>query len=234
MNLENVLTPKKNNSVDFDLDEFDFKPLTSGLGFSHRQKTTTEIRPAFADRPVVREMPVVARPQTPMKKDMNVYQNDLSIFYGETQHIAKPADELNIKPEKIYRTASKAYRIVAYIFDMGILTSVLSVMLMFMARATGMEVMEAWAQYPDEITPLIVTLFCGFYVLYFSVSEKTGSTMGKAMMNIRVVNTDNRSQDFMTLVMRSIITLVNFASLGLFSYFDLQNKATNSKVIKAD
>ncbi len=233
MNLENVPSTKKNAaSVDFDLDEFDFKPITSGLGFSHQQKTTTEIKPAFAERQVIREAPAVSRPQPTPKKEMNVYQNDLSIFYGESQPVVQSAPVKEIPTEKIHRTASKVDRIVAYILDLGILGSVLSVMLMFMSRATEMEIMEAWAQYPNEITPLILTLFCGFYILYFSISEKTGATMGKTMMNIRVVNSENRSHEFMTLVLRSLITLANFASLGLFSYFDLQNKATSSKVIK--
>lgn len=235
MNLETVASSeKKNSSVDLDLDEFDFKPITSGLGFSHQQKMTTEIRPAFADKQVVRDTPMAARAQTAPKKEMNVYQNDLSLFYGQSEHIVKNIPAVEEKPEKIYRTAAKKERIVAYILDLGILTSVLSVMLVFMARATGMEIMDAWAQYPNDITPLVATLFCGFYLLYFSISEKSGATMGKSMMNIRVVNSENRPQDFMALFVRSLITLANFASLGLFSYFDLQNKATSSRVIKAN
>ncbi len=231
MNLESTSSPKKTPSaLDLELDDFDFKPITSGLGFSHQQKTS-EIKPAFAERNApVREAPV-ARTQPVMKKEMNVYQNDLSLFYGQSEAVnATPVVEE--KPEKVYRLASKTDRIVAYIFDMGLLCSVLSVMLMFMSKATGMEVMEAWAQYPDEITPLVATLFCGFYLLYFAIGEKTGSTMGKSLMNIRIVDMDNKNQNFMTLLVRSFITLINFASIGLFSYFDLQNKATNSKMIK--
>ncbi len=233
MNLDNSSAPKKISPIqDLDLEEFDFKPITSGLGFSHQQKVTTEVKPVFVDRPV-REVPAT-RTQPQLKKEMNVYQNDLSLFYGQSEQMAKPAPEVQEKTEKIYRLATKADRVVAYVFDMGILISVLSVMLVFMARATGMELMDAWAQYPDDITPLVATLFCGFYILYFSISEKSGATIGKSMMNIRVVDFANKRQNFMTLVLRTLITLLNFASLGLFSYFDLQNKATNSKVIKVD
>jgi hypothetical protein len=234
MNLDTLSSKKITPPVDFDLDEFDFKPITSGLGFSNQQKTTTEIKPAFAERTVVRDMPMTARPQVTPKKEMNVYQNDLSLFYGQTEQVSKAAPSIEIKSEKVYRTAGRIDRTVAYVLDLGILLSVLSVMLMMMSRAMGMEIMEAWAQYPNEITPLILTLFCGFYILYFPISEKTGATMGKSLMNIRVVDQDNRSQNFMTLIMRTLITLMNFASLGLFSYFDLQNKATSSRVIKAD
>ncbi len=235
MNLESSSSPKKTTpALDLDLEDFDFKPITSGLGFSHQQKTS-EIKPVFTERVIpVREMPA-ARPQPVQapKKEMNVYQNDLSLFYGQSE-TNRPAPIVEEKPEKVYRVAAKADRIVAYILDMAILLSIMSVMLMFMAKATGMEIMDAWAQYPDEITPLVMTLFFGFYLLYFSIGEKTGATMGKSLMNIRVVNMENRNQEFMTLVARSFITLMNFASIGLFSYFDLQNKATNSKVIKAD
>jgi uncharacterized RDD family membrane protein YckC len=233
MNLESVKNSKNTPpAIDLELDEFDFKPITSGLGFNQNQKTT-EVKPAFVERPMpVRETkPVRTAPVA--RQEMNVYQNDLSLFYGQTEQI-KAAPAIEAKPEKIYRTATKIDRVVAYVLDMALITSVLSVMLMFMTRALDMEIMEAWAQYPDEVTPLIVTLFCGFYVLYFAVGEKTGATLGKSLMNIRLVDTDNRNQNFMTLIVRSLITLTNFASLGLFSYFDLQNKATGSKVIKAD
>ncbi len=237
MNLESTSSPKKvSPAVDLDLEDFDFKPLTSGLGFSSQQKTTTEIKPIFVERqvPAVRDIPV-SRPQAQQtKKEMNVYQNDLSLFYGQSEQMMAAIPAREEKIEKVYRMGSRMDRIVAYVLDIGLLASVLSVMLMAMSRATGMEIMEAWAQYPDEITPLIATLTCGFYLLYFSISEKSGATFGKSMMNLRVVDMDNRRQNFMTLLVRSIISLTNFASLGLFSYFDLQNKATGSKVIKAD
>ena len=232
MNLESVKNSKNTPpALDLELDEFDFKPITSGLGFNQNQKIT-EVKPAFVERPMPVRETKPARPAPVTRQEMNVYQNDLSLFYGQTEPKASPIVEE--KPEKIYRTANKIERTVAYVLDLGLLTSVLSIMLMFMANATGMEIMEAWSTYPNEVTPLVITLFSGFYVLYFSIGEKTGATFGKTMMNIRLVNMNNRHQDLMTLVARSLITLANFASLGLFSYFDLQNKVTGSKVIKVD
>lgn len=233
MNLDPASSPKKTPpALDLDLEDFDFKPITSGLGFSHQQKTS-EIKPVFLERSVqTREVPSTRLQQT-VKKDLNVYQNDLSLFYGqaETNRTIPMVEE---KTEKVYRLAATTDRIVAYFLDLGIIFSVMSVTLMFMAKATDMEMMEAWVQYPDEITPLVVTLFCGFYLLYFSIGEKTGATMGKSFMNIKIVTMENKNQTFINLVIRSFITLMNFASIGLFSYFDLQNKATHSKVIKAD
>lgn len=234
MNLETSSSPKKTPAVDLDLEDFDFKPITSGLGFNHA-KTTTEVKPVFLDRPAMPRETTVARPQPqqPVRKEMNVYQNDLSMFYGQTD-VMKVEPVKEEKPEKAYRLASKTERIVAYIMDMALIGSVLSVILMMMSRATDMEILQAWEQYPNEVTPLAITLFCGFYLLYFSISEKTGATLGKSMMNLRIVDQDNRSQNFMILMVRTLISLANFVSLGLFSWFDLQNKVTGSKVIKAE
>jgi uncharacterized RDD family membrane protein YckC len=104
-----------------------------------------------------------------------------------------------------------------------------------MARTISMDLMDVWAQYPNEITPLVLTLFCGFYLIYFSIFEKASqSTLGKNIFSIRVVGINNRPLSMMALVVRSTVSLLNFVSLGLFSWFDLQNKVTSSKVIRID
>lgn len=218
-------------ALDLDLDDFDFKPLTSGLGFSQQPKATTEIKPAFIERPVVARETPVPKPRPVAKMDSVVYQNDLSLFYGQTETL-RPVPEAQPIPEKVYRKANSAERVSAYVLDLALLGSALSFMLVFMARALDMEILEAWSLYPDEVTPLVVTLFCGFYVLYFSISEKTGVTLGKSLFGIRILSMENRPVEFPMLVLRSLVTLVNFASLGLFSYFDLQNRMSDSKVVK--
>jgi uncharacterized RDD family membrane protein YckC len=104
-----------------------------------------------------------------------------------------------------------------------------------MARAADMDLLQAWTEYPHEMTPLAVTLFAGFYIGYFSIFEKSSSsTLGKGLLGIRVVNDENKDQRFIVLILRSIITLANFLSLGLFSWFDLQNKVTGSRIIRND
>lgn len=236
MNLESNPSKKTAPQVvvpsdDFD---FDFKPITSGLGF-HAQKTT-EIKPAFQESmsSIQISQPVIT-PAMSARKDAQVYQNDLSIFYNRDAAINHPAPAVEAKPEKVYRLASKSQRVIAYFLDLGLIASVLGLVLTIMSRLIDVDLMEVWTAYPNEITPLVVTLFCGFYLIYFSIFEKTfTSTMGKSLLNLRVVNLENRTQNFSSLLLRSFISLVNFISLGLFSYFDLQNKVTSSKVIKAD
>jgi len=229
MNLEQIKNQKNNiSTIDEDI-EFNFKPITSGLGF-HPQKNT-EIKPIITERTVV-VSPLQVTPNP--KKEMNVYQNDLSIFYNQVQLPAENSEiEINSSEEKVFATASKTQRVVAYLIDLFLITSILGIVLTVMARTISMDLMEIWTNYPDEITPLFVTLFCGFYLIYFSIFEKANqSTLGKNIFGLRVTNMDNSTLSLGTLLLRSLFSLLNFVSLGLFCYFDLQNKITNSKVIK--
>lgn len=232
MNLDNVQNKNNNLPMNDDLmEDFDFKPITSGLGFHHGK--ATEVKPVFTERTVaVSPMSTPA----PMKKEMNVYQNDLSLFYGHAQNPAPVAAEVEpVVEEKFYHLASKPQRVFAYMLDLLMVAAVLGAVLMIMAKSIDMDLLHVWEQYPHEITPLVVTLFCGFYLIYFAIFEKMGqSTLGKNLFGLRVTGTDNQPLSLTTLIMRSIVGLLNFASLGLFSYFDLQNKVTNSKVIRID
>ncbi len=227
MNLE---TAKNNNNRSPVLDDmdFDFRPITSGLGFHHPQATEP--------KSVVSERKVTNPPLTSFKapkKEMSVYQSDLSLFYGQTQ---TPHPES--KEEKTiitYRPATKAQRIFAYLTDLFLVGSLLSLVLTIMARTISMDLMDVWTKYPNEITPLVLTLFCGFYLIYFSIFEKAGqSTLGKNLFGLRVLSLENKPLTLTTLLLRTSISLLNFVGLGLFSYFDLQNKVTGSKVIRND
>lgn len=234
MNLENVQNKNNNLPVSDEFEDFDFKPITSGLGFHHAK--ATEVKSMFTERTVaVSPMPTSA---PAMKKDMNVYQNDLSLFYGHNQQpVAAPAmmQEMPMMEEKVYRLAGKPQRFFAYVTDLIFIVALLSGVLTVMAETIDMDILAVWEQYPHEITPLVVTLFCGFYLIYFAIFEMaSSSTLGKNLFNLRVTDMQYKPLSLTTLLMRSIVSLLNFASLGLFSYFDLQNKVTNSKVIRKD
>jgi uncharacterized RDD family membrane protein YckC len=229
MNTQQIKNTKTPPPVIDDL-EFDFRPITPGLGFHHQNRN--EVRPQLAERKVAASssIPVVA------KKEMNIYQNDLSLFYGpqakpQAVEVSTPAQ----KEEKSYPVASRRQRIMAYFLDLIFLGSILSLVLTIMARTISLDLREAWFLYPNEMTPLVVTLFVGFYLIYFSIFEKSAnSTIGKDVLGLRVVDEHNRSLSLTYLFFRAFIGLLNFVSLGLFSYFDLQNKVTGSKIIKVN
>ena len=237
MNLESNSSKKPTPKVAIDEIDFDFKPITSGLGF-HSTKTT-EIKPAFSDSSSTGSMPMPmpskpsVQPMAPRKENNQIYQNELSSFYGREAVPQSPVEPVRV--EKIIRTATKSQRVLAYVLDLALVVSTVGLVLTIMARLIDKDLLEIWAAYPNEISPLVVILFTGFYLIYFSIYDKTPqSTLGKNLMNIRVVDLDNKSPSFTMLVFRSFVTLMNFVSLGLFSYFDLQNKIANTKVVKVD
>jgi uncharacterized RDD family membrane protein YckC len=233
MNLESASSKKekKSSTEDISLDDFDFKAITSGLGFHH--SSAQDVKPLLGDRPAM--APVKA---PPIHKEMSVYQNDLSLFYGKAETIepsAIPAihPKTRNKVEKTYLLATKKQRFFAYAMDLFSIAAVLGIVLTVMARTIKMDLVQVWTAFPHEITPLVLILFAGFYVIYFSIFEKApGSTIGKNIFGLRVVNLNNENQNLSALLIRSVITLVNFISLGLFAWFDLQNKITQSKVVK--
>jgi hypothetical protein len=199
MNLESA-APKKGKVVtvqndDLSMDDFDFKPITSGLGFHHSRPQ--EVKPVFTDKAL--PTPVMTprtAPVSPMKKEASVYQNDLSLFYNANSNtaptsMAAPITEsvAEVRLPKTYPRATRTQRTTAYLLDLFVVAGVLSIVLTIMARTISMYLVEVWSAYPHEITPLV-------------------------------------------LVLRSIVTLANFLSLGLFSWFDLQNKITGSKVVR--
>lgn len=238
MNLESNSSKKPTPKVAIDEIDFDFKPITSGLGF-HSTKTT-EIKPAFSESsssggsmPMPMPLKTAVQPMAARKETNQIYQNELSSFYGREAAPQIPVEP--VRAEKIIRTATKSQRVLAYLLDLGLVVSTVGLVLTIMARLIDKDLLEVWSAYPNEISPLVVILFTGFYLIYFSIYDKTPqSTLGKNLLNIRVVDLDNKSPSFTILVFRSFVTLMNFVSLGLFSYFDLQNKIANTKVVKVD
>ncbi len=236
MNLES--TPSKKPALptedDFLMEDFDFKPITSGLGF--HQPKPADVKPVFTERTMPAQTSAGPLPRSAPKKEMTVYQNDLSMFYNQPQnnnHVAQTVVPEAPSIEDSFRVAKRSLRISAYLVDLFFIVSVLAMVVTVMARTINMDLMEVWSAYPQEITPLVVILFTGFYLIYFSVFEKSpGSTIGKNIYSLKVVDSSNGPLSFSALMLRTFITLTNFISLGLFSYFDLQNKVTNSKVIK--
>jgi uncharacterized RDD family membrane protein YckC len=230
MNLDTNSSKKPNVMLASDDIDFDFKPITSGLGF--HQNKTTEIKPTFHESQSS-NMNTIPMPAPMARKENQIYQNELSAFYGRESQAPEPV--VAPKKEKIFRLATKSQRILAYVLDLGLILSSVALVLTIMSRLIEKDLIEVWTTYPNEITPLVLILFTGFYMMYFSIFEKTfQSTIGKNLLGITVVDLDNKNQSFIMLIFRTFISLMNFVSLGLFSYFDLQNKVSNSKVVKAD
>ncbi len=247
MNLEKQNSSKKSPVLSdqeldqFLNDDFEFKPLTSGLGF-HNQAKTIEV--AKTPDPVAKQVSMPKQTSMPRQtqapqtmrshQEMEPFSNDLSMFYGKETLTPVQFPETALKEEVVYKKAASSERVLSYFIDLSFIAALNSMIMVFVAWNVGMDLTELFSIYPDEMTPIAMTLFCGTYLIYFSVFEKTASsTLGKSFLNLRVVTNDQKNATWVTLLMRSIVGLANFISLGLFSYFDLANKVTNTKVVRA-
>jgi len=102
MNLDTNSSKKPLKIMATDDMDFDFKPITSGLGFHN--EATTDIKPLFHEN-----RPSVATPSVPKiklesRKEMNhqIYQNDLAMFYGRETLKNSPIEQQNAKATRLY------------------------------------------------------------------------------------------------------------------------------------
>ncbi len=218
--------------MDFDLENFDFKPITSGLGFHQEPKVEPQEMPK--SNPVRRERTGTSPYQKFETSHESFFPSDLESFYASaskaqiSQKMITPMKE--VAP---LRSADSSTRVAAYILDLALILSAVTLTGLTMTRVLGLSLSEVANRYPNEATPLMLTLFVGYYLIYFSVFEKSEtSTLGKSIFSIRVSAMENEDLTLGKLLIRSSLSLFNFVSLGLFSYYDLQSKMSRSRVVR--
>jgi len=216
-------------SIDDQFEDFDFKPITTGLGFHHQQKVA-EVST------VVREKvptPAFQSFEDTTKREASVYQNDLSLFYQPKETTTDLAQIFSDNTDVSIVSASRGARCLAYGIDLLFISLVSTGLLTAMSLMAGLDPLVAMNDYAHEVTPIVTVIFFGLYFMYFSIFEMVStSTIGKSIMSLKVIDQDGRSPRLVTLMLRTFISILNLASLGLFSYFDLQDKVTATSVVK--
>ena len=66
------------------------------------------------------------------RKENQIYQNELSAFYGRETQTVDPV--VAVKKEKIFRLATKSQRVLAYVLDLGLVLSSVALVLTIMSR----------------------------------------------------------------------------------------------------
>ncbi len=224
--------------ADFDdFDDFDFKPVTKGLGFHHNEKKDAKKynRVSGLERTVERKRS--AAPSTPNDHSTAISKNDLSSFYGDSTPKVEARIEVSALNEKeqskVSRTnsASMISRLLAWSIDFVIVSLLLAVTLAGFFLLLGVEL----SQLSKMVGPFDYAIFGGiffsvFYLSYFSVLDLNG-TIGKNIFGIVVKSEDGRITLGQSLV-RSIITLFSVLFIFFPTLIDLQGKMTRTKVVR--
>lgn len=128
--------------------------------------------------------------------------------------------------------ASLSIRMAAYFVDLSITMMCVGMTILGLFLATK-AVLDINYQIPTyEFKIYASVLFSIYYFLYFSLLEAAGTTLGRSLFNIKVVNLDNGPIKIKASVMRTFLSFISIALLFLPMALDLHSKISSTKVVK--
>lgn len=226
---------------EFDID-FDFKPITDGLGFHHSVKEKKDVeldlksksemlRTDLLKKTLKQESKIISRP---VEKIDTTRVGELAAFYGKEKESKKI--EIKFNEPIIIKSTDKfiVHRAVAFTLDLIILAVAVST-LALLALLLGDVPLSFARQSLSEIDFQVNLFFvCYFiYSLYFSFFDTSRfSTLGKNIMGLQVVNSDSKRLTMAQSYLRANLVLLSSVTLGLLGVLDLQSKLTSSIVKK--
>lgn len=229
---------------EFNLDDFDFKPLNEGLGFHHEERKNG-ILPQSNKR---NQHMSVSRDASSASRTTNLgvsnegitrngleSMNSLSAFYSESQTIEE-APKLKVtdfpKKQKKIVVADSLSQLTAWLIDVAAVTAISAGLLALFVVVSGL----TFTQFYEVIGPNDLAIFGSvsfsiFYLSYFSILDLQ-ATPGKSLMNVKLVREDSKAVLLKDSFLRAFITLISFVTLGLPCLIDFQGKLTDTKIAK--
>lgn len=222
-------------------DDFDFKPLSEGLGFHHgnkRAEVVKEAQKAVADKAAATKVVASTKPshhpfeqhlasKAVLSEPKEFVQSDLSLFYAKTEQTFVE----EVAPEHSVQVASVAIRLSAFAIDL-IVVSALTLFTLFLVEfATGLEILNLSLFVDPLLLSTLLTLFSCYFILYFTLIEKfQGKSIGKELLGLSIL--PSRGHQMTSYFVRSFFTLAGFLSLGLTNLVDLPGKITHTRVVR--
>lgn len=214
--------PKKNSIpvMDFDVEEFDFKPLTKGLGFHHgkdsQPKARTYTKPTH--RPAQRTVtPVSKRTQSTPEISLDL----------PTAKVETPLEK-TVKPKKKIRNARMGVQFTSFVFDLIILFGFQGLLNYSFMKVVNLNNISQFIQF-TWIEQL--AFFCFTYLFYFTVLDLIASP-GKKIFNLRMKSTVSKKVTIDQTLIRSVVSLCSFILLFMPLVFDFQGKLSDTRVIE--
>ena len=235
---------EKDTEIDNLIDNFDFKPITEGLGFHHSLKDEKEIRVDLQKQSKLLKSEFETRTESLQSKSVNLAvaptanMGDLSPFYEtpktiQTKTILTEIFEDEVEDEVVAVEASLNSRFYAWAIDFLVLVSVLTLTfasIIFFAELP-LEVLNIF-MVSSEIPESFLAIFLLFFLFYFTFLDKTEySTLGKRVVGIKVVGTNNENIKLTKSFLRVLISMTSVLLLGLPLILRMQDRLTETSVI---
>ncbi len=216
---------------ELDIESFNFRPVTKGLGFHNEQK-----KDVVKTKVLVKEQGDISHPlknvaslgpiSTPQEKQIFISETvfgDVSCSY-----------EKNDREQVVYKRkiVAPSFQFTAWVVDMIIiLTAYVGTFVLFskFSGVSGLEIKSLL--YSSENIIIFVTLFSLYYISYFSVLDLAG-TIGKSLLGVSVVACNNKNATLKQTTIRALISFISFMALGLPMILDFQGKLSDTKLVE--
>ncbi len=237
---------KQNKDVvfnnEFNLDDFDFKPLNEGLGFHHEERKNG-ILPQANKRnqhiSVTRENSSTTRTSNLGVSNEGITRNglesmnSLSAFYSESQVIeeAPKLKASDFEPKAVeIKVTSSTKQFSAWLIDVLVVACITTGLMALFVAVSGLSISQFFEVIGQKDLIIFTSVsFSIFYLSYFSILDLQ-ATPGKSLLKIRLVREDGKGILLKDSFLRSFITLLSFVTLGLPCLIDFQGKLTDTKV----
>ena len=231
------------NNIDDLLEDFDFKPITEGLGFHHSLKQKKEVETSLKTKQASLESDMLKRVNSLQKEaksiEKPVHMGELSAFYeADTQTpVQKIESEISLQVEEESAYAQPSimapmhFRFVAWLLDVSILltTMVFTIGSILIFADLPMDTFNIM-MISDELSVSFIAIAIMFYMFYFTLLDATRfSTLGKKIVGLTLESNRGRVNLVQSFT-RSLLTLVGIPLLGLPSILRLDNLATGTYV----
>ncbi|MAX66481.1 MAG: RDD family protein [Bacteriovoracaceae bacterium] len=233
------------NDIERLIDDFDFKPITDGLGFHHsiqnKKDVKVNLKKQSMDLQSELEQRISHMTAQKSENQSSVNMGELAPFYGDSKEEKEAEVSTQVKlfseEEKSpnYYMAQNSERFLAWVIDITlIVTTMLFTFssIIYFANIPLSQVSLFAAS--SEVLVSFLLLSVMFYVFYFSFLDKTHySTLGKHLVGIRIVS--HRGHDEVSLLqslLRVSICLFSIFLLGLPVMLKMHDRLTETDVIK--
>ncbi len=226
--------PKIEFSIeDFDLENFNVKPINKGLGFHGKPEEI--FRPSrsvhkMTAAPITQKEKPTPLPPVFTRPAVKIESKPLENLFSEKKQT--PINEMISMADE---PAAAEKRVMAFVIDIAILVLANGLLWLSFMFLAGLELkVENWFKvFTFNETIIFLTVFFSLsYLFYFSLLDMS-STVGKTLLGLKVKSTKEgtilRVGDT---VVRSIFSLLSFVAIGLPLLLDFHSRLSDTKVIK--
>lgn len=237
------------NLDEFDIDSFDIKPVTKGLGFHNNASAGVKPRPT-----VKRQQSLTSQPQrtaapkstpsylqsTPQTVSDPSLLTGIDALYGnqplvreEKQTIPVMEKKASSDTKKKVKEAEMGEQLFAYILDLSLVCGITSLLFtsffIFAFRRFNGDMMITFLR---DSLPFVAVLLSLIYLTYFTLSEPVG-TVGKRLLGLGTfISGSNKRTSIKTSFSRAILSLLSLPLLGIPMILDFHGKLSDTRVLK--